>query len=108
MTFDEYQALARRTQNPALKKDETLLHALFGMCSEVGEIQSMWQHVYQGEEVDGNRLNKEIGDVLWFIAELCDAVGVNMSDVAQLNIDKLKKRYPEGFDAERSVNRTDR
>ena len=105
MTFDEYQALARRTQNTKLSMAERQLHALHGLASEVGEIHSIYQKVYQGHQFDPNELEQEIGDVFWNLAELCDVNCWKMSDVAVKNIEKLEKRYPEGFDAERSVHR---
>ena len=105
MTFDEYQEKARRTQNKALTPYERQNHALFGLCSEVGEIHSIYQKAYQGHPVDREKVKKEIGDVLWMIAELCDSLYMRMGDVAQANIDKLRARYPEGFEVEKSLNR---
>lgn len=107
MKFTEYQIKARRTQNPELTQHERLCHALFGLCSEVGEVQAIYQKSYQGHRVKTEKVIDELGDVLWFVAELCDALGVNMDGVARYNIDKLEKRYPDGFSAERSVNRSE-
>lgn len=105
MTLNEYQALARRTQNPALSPREQLEHALWGLSSEVGEVRSLHQKTHQGHAMDANALRKEIGDVLWMLAELCDVYGFTLEGVAEENIAKLRKRYPEGFAAERSVHR---
>lgn len=105
MEFREYQALARRTQNKELMPVERRLHALHGMSAEVGEIHSIYQKFYQGHPVKKDELEAELGDLMWFIAELCDVIGADMDEVAQGNIGKLTKRYPEGFDAERSVRR---
>lgn len=105
MQFDTYQQLARRTQNPDLNLAQRLYHALLGLSSEVGEIQAIYQKVYQGHSAEPEMVVDELGDVLWFCAELCDVLGVRMSDVASHNIAKLQARYPEGFDAERSVHR---
>ena len=105
MTFNEYQELARRTQNAELDMDEKRLHALHGLASEVGEIHGLFQKVYQGHPLSLDDLEKEIGDLLWFVAELCDVYHWSMGNVAAENIEKLRKRYPEGFDAERSVHR---
>ena len=105
MTLNEYQALARRTQNPNLSPRETLEHALWGLSAEVGEVCSLHQKTHQGHGMDGAALRKEIGDVLWMIAELCDVYGYSMEGIAEENIAKLRKRYPAGFSAERSVHR---
>ena len=105
MTINEYQALARRTQNKELTPVDRREHALKGMCSEVGEIHGVYQKVYQGHEVNTDEVIKELGDVMWFVAEMADALGVDLDDVAQRNIDKLRRRYPEGFAADKSINR---
>ena len=105
MDFTEYQGLARRTQRPDLNGHQRLDHALFGLCSEVGEIQGLYQKVYQGHSVSVADVADELGDVLWFAGELCDALGLRLEDVAAGNIEKLRKRYPGGFDEERSLHR---
>lgn len=107
MTFDEYQAAARRTQNPRLSMQERKAHALHGLASEVGEIHALYQKVYQGHMLSSDALIKELGDELWFIAELCDVYELSLDDVAQVNIIKLKARYPDGFRTERSINRAE-
>lgn len=105
MQMNEYQAAAERTINPKLEAVQVAFHALHGMASEVGEIHGMYQKTYQGHELRSGDMKKEIGDLLWFIAEYCTACGWQLEDVAQMNIDKLKARYPDGFDADRSLHR---
>lgn len=105
MTFADYQTLARRTQNKELAKSEKREHALMGLMSEVGEIASIYQKRHQGHSVVTSEVALELGDLLWFVSELCDVLGYDMETVAKWNIDKLRRRYPEGFDAERSLNR---
>ena len=105
MNFDEYQGLARRTQNQDLTRHERRDHALCGLAAEVGEIHGLYQKTYQGHQLSPARVEEELGDLLWFAAELCDVLGVSMERVAEANIGKLRARYPEGFDAGRSVNR---
>lgn len=105
--MNEYQKLAARTMNDSLNHNESRMHALHGIASEVGEVHSLFQKTYQGHPIDDEHLRKEIGDVLWFVAELCTVLGFNMGDIAQMNIDKLKARFPDGFDADKSLNRTE-
>lgn len=105
MYFAEYQALARRTQNHALDREQRFKHAMFGMMSELGEVSGIFQKEAQGHKVAPVDLIYELGDMLWFIAEFCDVMGFSLEEVAKANIDKLKARYPEGFDAQRSLNR---
>lgn len=105
MTLDEYQEQAARTINPRLRKEEVLRHSLFEMCGELGEIHSIYQKVYQGHQIRTADLKAEIGDLLWGIAEFCTVNGYSLNEIAKGNIDKLKKRYPAGFEPERSLNR---
>lgn len=106
MTGKEYQKLAMRTCSiPYGNKEGRLHHAVFGLTSEAGEVAGILQKVYQGHEFDKEHIKKELGDCLWMIAEACEALNLDMDDVMQTNIDKLKARYPEGFSADRSLHR---
>lgn len=107
MDFNEYQALARRTQNNTLSMRDKQLHATFGMASEVGEIHSIEQKRFQGHAVSHDEQVKEAGDLLWFLAEYSDSLGVTLEEIAAQNIEKLKRRYPDGFEEVRSVYRTE-
>ena len=105
MNLNEYQKAAQRTMDLNRRPKDTGYHALHGMVGEIGEIHSIYQKEYQGHEIDDEHLKKEVGDLLWFVAEYCTAKGWSLDDVAALNIEKLKARYPEGFDAEHSLHR---
>lgn len=105
MTLNEYQNLAARTINHNLTEHETLDHALRGLPAEVGEVCGIFQKQLQGHPVDMDSVAKEIGDCLWMIAELCTVLGLRMDDIAEGNIAKLRRRYPDGFEAERSLHR---
>ena len=103
--MNEYQALARRTQNPDLNMVQRKEHALMGLVSELGEVCAHYQKVHQGHPMDTDAVIKELGDMMWLMAELCDVLRIDMQSVAERNIAKLEGRYPEGFDKDRSVNR---
>lgn len=106
MNFNEYQKLAQRTSSKKDSAIDKVLNGLMGLNGEAGEcIDILKKHFYQGHELDKEKLIDELGDVLWYIAETCEGIGVTMEEVAKRNIEKLKKRYPNGFEAERSVNR---
>lgn len=107
MEINEYQKLAARTINSQLSYEEQVNHALHGMVGEVGELHSLYQKKYQGHDFDENHAKKEVGDLLWFIGEYCTAMGWSMDEVAQTNINKLRARYPEGFESDRSLNRVE-
>lgn len=105
MDINGYQVMAQRTVQQDLTDDELVSHALFGMASELGELQGLYQKAFQGHGFDPGHAMKEVGDLLWFVAEYCTAMGWWLGDVAQANIEKLQNRYPMGFDAQRSVFR---
>ena len=105
MTFDEYQALAERTINPHLGTQEMLKHGVFGLAAEAGEVAGLFQKEYQGHLLTDEALIKELGDVLWMVAEICTVKGIPMDSVAKTNIEKLKARYPDGFTSDRSIHR---
>ena len=105
MDLNEYQKLAARTINKDLNWKDQGKHALHGMVGEIGELHSIYQKKYQGHEFDENHAKKELGDLLWFIAEYCTAHGWNLDEIAQTNINKLRERYPEGFDVDKSLHR---
>lgn len=105
MTFSEYQELARRTQNHELNRHSMLDHALWGLSAEVGEVCGLFQKTHQGHSLSRDALSKEIGDVLWMLSELCDVYELDLGEIAEENIEKLRRRYPEGFDAEHSLHR---
>lgn len=106
MTINEYQKLAMVTLNPELDKKDVLINGVMGLCGESGEaIDIVKKHLAQGHELDKKKLAKELGDVAWYLAETATAIGYDLEDIFQMNIDKLKKRYPKGFSVEKSVNR---
>lgn len=105
MTGNEYQNLAFRTVNSSLTPEEMENHALHGMAGEVGEIHSIYQKKYQGHKISYSHLMKELGDLLWFISEYCSANGWTLEHVMEMNINKLKERYPDGFNEEQSLHR---
>jgi NTP pyrophosphatase (non-canonical NTP hydrolase) len=108
MNLNEYQRLAQRTSNKKADNIDHILNGLMGLNGEAGEcIDILKKYFFQGHELDKGKLIDELGDVLWYIAETCEGIGVTMEEVAIRNIEKLKKRYPNGFETERSVKRNE-
>lgn len=101
----EYQKMAARTMNKNNTDKQNLYHGLFGLASEVGEVLGIFQKYYQGHYVDEEHLKKELGDVIWFVNEICTAEGFSFDEIMEMNIEKLKQRYPDGFEAEKSLHR---
>ena len=104
-TFAEYQRLAARTINNNLTDKSKEMHALHGMVGEIGELHSIYQKRYQGHMDTDEHRKKEVGDLLWFVAEYCTANGWELSEIAELNIEKLRARFPDGFDTDHSLHR---
>ena len=107
MDFNTYQELAARTINKTLRPNENESHALHGMVGEIGELHSLYQKSYQGHDFDEEHAKRELGDLLWFIAEYCTANDWDLNEIMNKNIAKLIARYPEGFKSEHSLNRSE-
>ena len=106
LTADEYQKKAMVTLNPALSKGDALLNGVMGLCGESGEcIDLVKKHLHQGHELDKAKLARELGDVAWYLAESAWALDLSLEEILRGNLDKLKKRYPQGFTPEKSINR---
>lgn len=106
MDINEYQKEAMTLLNPEIPQRDVLLNALMGLCGESGEaIDLMKKHLFQGHELDREKLIKELGDVAWYLAEAATGLDIDLSEVLQRNLDKLHARYPKGFDTERSRRR---
>ena len=106
MTINEYQKLAMTTLNSELDKKDILINGVMGLCGESGEaIDLVKKYLAQGHALDREALIKELGDIAWYIAETATALDVELEEVFLRNIEKLKKRYPQGFEKEKSLNR---
>ncbi len=106
MTINEYQVAALRTTNPALTQMEQLQNGIMGLNGEAGEcIDLIKKHLFQCHTLNKEHIAKELGDIAWYLAISADAIGYDLETIFQMNIDKLKARYPDGFNSELSINR---
>ena len=106
MTLNEYMELAQRTSNRALDGKGHLFNGVLGLAGEAGECADLVKkHCFQDARPIHGEMIDELGDVMWYVAETATALGVSLEEVAVRNVEKLKKRYPEGFEAERSLHR---
>ena len=106
MKVNDYQKKALRTLNPSLSKSEILINGVMGLCGESGEaIDIVKKHLAQGHKLDRENLAKELGDVAWYLAETAYALDYDLESIFQMNLDKLAKRYPHGFEKEKSIDR---
>jgi len=105
--LDEYQQAALRTAGDANATGWRFEKRL-GLREEVGEVLGAIKKAeYHGHMTSSESIKKELGDVLWYVACIAHWYGYTLSDVASTNIEKLQRRYPDGFSAYRSVNRGD-
>ena len=108
MKINEYQELAMRTLNKELNKKDVLINGVMGLCGESGEvIDIVKKHLAQGHELDKDKIAKELGDIAWYLAETAYALDFKLEDILIMNIEKLKKRFPNGFNVEDSIKRKD-
>lgn len=106
MEANEYQRLARRSASEAPEGIGNLIIAALGLCGEAGEFADrVKKHYAQGHPLDTDKLAEELGDICWYVALACDALGFALGDVMQANVDKLLRRYPAKFSTEASINR---
>lgn len=107
MDFSDYQIKALRTVS--LKKVEglpALQNAALGLAGEAGEFADQIKKVsFQGHALDPQHLSEEVGDILWYCALAAKALDRDLADIARENIEKLTRRYPNGFEQERSIHR---
>lgn len=106
MTINEYTSHVLRTASTTEQDMHTLLNGLMGLCGESGECMDLMKKVmFQGHSIEEEQMAEELGDVAFYLALAVHAIGYDLETVLQMNVDKLKKRYPNGFEAERSINR---
>lgn len=131
MTLTEYQQLAMRTndgENTYRLQDRIemidffkdaksgrkiekydmggIVNASLGLSGEVGEVNDIIKKwIFHEKELDETHLIKELGDVMWYISLMAESFGITLEEICERNIEKLRNRYPEGFDVQRANNR---
>jgi NTP pyrophosphatase (non-canonical NTP hydrolase) len=104
---------AVRTEAPITEETEyrmtqaaRALHGAMGLCTEAGELMDAYKkHIFYGKELDVTNVKEELGDVLWYVAELCDVYNFTFEEIMELCIAKLRKRYPQRFTSDAALNR---
>ena len=118
MNGKEYQELAMRTYDGyAMNRlSSNVMSATFyetaallnGVLGEAGEVSDLVKKgIFHEKGIDREHLEKELGDVMWYIALICHTCGFDLDEIMQMNVNKLKARYPEGFDVVKANNRKD-
>jgi NTP pyrophosphatase (non-canonical NTP hydrolase) len=106
VTFDEYEQAAARTVNASLSPEQRLMDAAAGLAEEAGEVLGhVRKHLFMAHPLDRERVTEELGDALWCLATLASCVGVRLGEVAATNVEKLRRRYPDGYSDQASRDR---
>lgn len=106
MTPNEYQKAALRTAPADIDHRSQLLNGVMGLAGESGEaVDLVKKHVFHEHKLDEEHLAKELGDIAWYLAVTAFVIGYDLETILQMNVDKLRKRYPKGFDPDRSQHR---
>jgi NTP pyrophosphatase (non-canonical NTP hydrolase) len=106
-TAEDFQTISQRTMSTDLTKKELVTLCAMGISGEAGEVTDYLKKViFHNHEADKDIIKKELGDVLWYIANLATVYDLGLTEIMQANVDKLRNRYPEGFSTEKSINRT--
>ena len=109
MNFSEYENEARKTIPVELSTSELIDDAVYGLCGELGELVDILKKTkFQGHPwTDETRIHaiSELGDIMWYLSAMATGLGVSLEEVVQLNIEKLRQRYGEHFDTDKSQHR---
>ena len=106
MNLREYQEKSKRTLNYDLTFEQLLSNMVFGIVGETGEVVDILKkHLYQGHDLDKDHIAEELGDIMFYIVNLCNLLNLDLQTIIEENYNKLLKRYPNGFEVKRSVNR---
>lgn len=109
MDFYYYQTYSSRTLPKDLDRSDLLANLCLGLAGESGEfVDVMKKHLYHGHDLDVDALKSEMGDILWYLSSLASSLDISLSEVAEMNVEKLRERYPDGFDRERSQRREEK
>ena len=108
MEIQEFQKLSIRTLNNSLSEKEQLANMVIGASCEFSEAgDSLKKYLFQGHELDKKHIEEELGDTMFYICNLATLLDINMEDVLEKNIEKLNKRYKNGFSYKASIDRID-
>ena len=107
--LDMFQEEALRCMRSDLPYEAICSNMCMGLAGETGETVDIFKkHIYQGKDLDINDVIEEIGDILWYIANLCNVNKITMKECMESNVEKLRKRYPNGFSIKDALERADK
>ena len=106
MQLNEYQQRSKRTLNTDLITEDQLTNYCLGVAGEAGEVADIIKKaIYHGHVLSPEKIIEELGDVLFYVAAIASTLHVSLNDIAEKNIEKLLRRYPDGFSEKASRER---
>lgn len=94
MTIQEYQEFAHQAPHPASIGKNQLMHFALGLAGEVGEVcDDIKKREFHGRDIPLAHTKEELGDVMWYVANVCSELGFDLQEVLEENVKKLKNRY---------------
>lgn len=107
MNSTDYMKNVKRTESPHFTKvNERLLHGIIGICTESGELMDVIKkNIFYKQSIDIPNLKEEVGDILWYLGLICMHLECTFEDIMDMNIKKLKARYPNKFTVDKAKNR---
>lgn len=97
MNLEEYQKLTKNTAKKFEKPEKEIMTWGLGVAGEAGDLAGCIKKTYSHSNDQKEGIRENLGDTLWYIAMICNFFNWSMEEVLEENIEKLKKRYPEGF-----------
>ncbi|PFY49056.1 nucleoside triphosphate pyrophosphohydrolase family protein [Bacillus toyonensis] len=106
--LNDYQEKALRTWNGDGEETDKMANVALGLAGEAGEVADIIKKCnFHGHKVQKTEIIKELGDIMYYVSVGAHELGYTLQEIAEININKLAKRYPEGFSVEASINRVD-
>ena len=108
MLMNEFQRRSKRTLNTNLTMEDQLVNYCLGVAGEAGEVADIIKKaIYHGHILSPEKIVEELGDVLFYVAAIASTLHINLDEIAEKNVEKLLRRYPEGFSQKASRERAE-
>lgn len=97
MELKEYQKFCKMTAKKFDSKEKEILTWGLGIAGEAGDVAGCIKKTFSHDNNQKSGIRENLGDVMWYIAMICEFFGWNLEDIMKENIEKLRRRHPEGF-----------
>lgn len=104
MTLKEYQKFCARGILPATLEREPIVGFALGLAGEAGEVvDDIKKKYFHGRDIDSQHTIEELGDVMWYVANIATQLGVSIEELIEYNVSKLSKRYPTMYEPKHQI-----